>query len=236
MARKDRRKAARRQARQLTAAELREQAARQRDRDVRGLLAQADSLRTTFSISKTAHLAPVAVLKETRTVTYPAGLGRRVLGADARGAPATVTEDVAPWIPASGDEAIEGPWGSSGGWTPDLVREWLAEAMETLRACPTDHPNGSCSSMPAVVRDAVVSYGWSQVQVRVLPTPAALGRLDVVLQWLFLLDDVEQRKSVVGVAMGLSLRRIARTIRKSHTHVATLERAAINLLVATLNE
>jgi len=234
MARKNRHKAARQAARQLTATELRERAAQQQDRSTRALLAHADSLRTSFSISNTGHLPMPAVLKECRTVSYPVG-GRRTVSSDARRATHTRTATVEPWTPAPGDEVLEGPWGGSGGWTVDLVREWLAEAMETLRSCPTDHPGGCRSSMPDIIHQAALAYGWSELKIRALPTPAALGRLDVVLQWLFLIDDVDQRKAVVGVAMGIALRRIARTLHRSHTHVATLERKAIEQLVLTLN-
>lgn len=227
MARKARHRAARRAARQLTAAE-------QRDRSTRSLLAHADSLRTSFSISNTRHLPMPAIPQECRTVSYPTA-GRRAVPNDPRRGPHTLTATVAPWTPAPGDEALEGPWGGSGGWTADLVREWLGEAMETLRSCPTDHPGGCRSSMPDVVHQAALAYGWSEPTIRLLPTPAALGRLDVVLQWLFLLDDVDQRKAVVGVAMGVPLRRIGRALHRSHTHVATLERKAVALLVATLN-
>lgn len=232
MARKDRKarnRAARRATKQLSAAQL-------RDRAARSMLAQAESLRTSFWISNTTHLPQPAILTERRHVTYPMPIDG---GAGARSATcwqlATVAEAVEPWRPAPGDPALEGPWSGSGGWTADLVREWLAEAMETLRTCPSDHPGGWRSSMPDVVRQAALAYGWDAPRIRLVPSPAALGRLDIVLQWLFLLDEVDQRKAVVGVAMGLSLRRIARTIGRSHTHVATLERRAVEDLVAILN-
>lgn len=236
MARKNRRKAGRSSTGPLTPQALRDQAARLRDRDARNQLALADSLRTRFSISRTAHLPPVAVLDGSRSVSYPADGKGRLVGDDARHATGTITLDVDPWTPAAGDAALEETRGAAvGGWTADLVRDWLSEAMETLRTCPTDLPTGGRSSMPPVVREAAVSYGWAQARVRLLPTPAALGRLDVVLRWLFLLDDVNQRKAVVGVAMGLSLRRVARSIGRSHTHVAKLERDGVALLVAMLN-
>lgn len=232
---RDKRRAARRAARKMTAGELRERAASLRDRATRAQLAQADSLRTNFWITNTRHLRLPTVLKEPRTVTYPLG-GTRTVPDDPRAAVHTAVELVQPWTPAPGDPVLEGPWGGSGGWTADLVREWVAEAMETLRACPLDHPSGCVSSMPDIVREAVLSYGWSDATILILPSPAALGRLDVVLQWLFLLDDVDQRKAVVGVAMGLPLRRIGRMIGRSHTHAATLERKAIEQLVTVLNE
>ncbi|MBP2233108.1 hypothetical protein J2847_006443 [Azospirillum agricola] len=222
----------RRAARQLTARELRERAVRQQDRATRSLLAQAESLR--FSISDTRHIPMPTMPTTTRTVSYPVG-GRRGAHDDYRRAPHTATAAIPPWQPAPGEELLEGPWGGSGGWTVETVREWLAEAMETLRACPKDHPGGWRSSMPDVIHQAALAYGWSEARIRILPTPSELGRLDVVLQWLFLLEGIDQRKAVTAVAMGISLRRVAKALHCSHTHVATLERKAVELLVATLN-
>lgn len=58
--------------------------------------------------------------------------------------------------------------------------------------------------------------------------PAALG----ALVWR---PAVRQRKAVVGVALGIPLRRIARGLGCSHTQIARLERQGIAAIAAIPN-
>lgn len=226
-------KGERRAARVLTEGELRERGRRRQDRDTRQLLDHAEQAAARcYVTTDLADFPPVAVLQAPRQVSFPADApGRRTTSTWDAG---TITMTVEPWRPAPGDPEQERSWGGAG-WTADLVRQWLSEAMETLRHCRSDGPVGGRSSMPAVVHQAELAYGWAEATIRVLPTPAELARLDVVLEWIMLFDDLATRKALVGVAMGLPLRRIARSIRRSHTHVASLERAAVGWLVGALN-
>lgn len=123
-------------------------------------------------------------------------------------------------------------------WTAELVRAWIAEAMATLRILAItsrDRPADMRAVYPDVVREAVEAYGWGDAVVRRLPTAAEIARLDVVLPWLFWLDDPRDRKIVAGVAMGLCLRTVGKAAGVSHTTARTWERRAVAAISAHLN-
>ncbi|QCO07569.1 DUF6362 family protein [Azospirillum argentinense] len=120
------------------------------------------------------------------------------------------------------------------GWTADVVRLWLRDAMETLHYCKGDGPGRTRSSLPTPVHDTMLAYGWQKARAPRQNTPAELAKLDVVLEWVRLFEP-DTRKALVGVAMGLPLRKIARAIGCSHTQVANLERKAVAFLVDALN-
>jgi hypothetical protein len=154
-----------------------------------------------------------------------------------------VAESVRPWTEAAPDPAapIEPPpppARAPESWTAETVRARLAEAMRTLRRLPEDattRPSTRLVRWPDVVHDAAESYGWRAARATVRPTPAEIGRLDETLPWLFLIQSGQQRLAVIGVAMGLNLRVIARTFGCSHETVRQRERAGIAALVRALN-
>jgi hypothetical protein len=206
------------------------------DRSVRASLATAESLKTSFSISRAGPGYVPPVLVETpRRASWPlaldGGAGRRTAACWGL---ATVDAVVDPWRPAPAEDLVDDGGGAGGFWTPALVRGLVADAMATLRLCRGDGPRPYRCALPDVVREAVTAYGWHDARVRLRPTMDQLGRLDDVLGWLFLLDDPQERMALVGVAMGQSLRRVARLIGCSHTQVRILERRAVAAIVAAL--
>jgi hypothetical protein len=119
-----------------------------------------------------------------------------------------------------------------------MVRARLAEAMTTLRKLPTDpraRPSTQVVRWPDVVRDRAEAYGYSDAKTVTRPDAAQIQRLDEVLPWLFLIEDGKQRLAVVGVATGINLRAIGRTLGCSHETVRLRERAGIAALVRALN-
>lgn len=158
-----------------------------------------------------------------------------------------VTESVRSWSPAPPDPHANGgvpadsvpvPDVPPAVWTPDLVRARLAEAMSVIRRLPDDatsRPSTRMVRWPDVVHDLAEAYGYGRSLAVSRPTPAEIGRLDQTLPWLFLIADGQQRLAVIGVAMGLNLRVIARTFGCSHETVRQRERAGIAALVRALN-
>ncbi len=154
-----------------------------------------------------------------------------------------VAESVRAWQPAAPDPASPAdPVGAPGQapaiWTGELVRARLAEAMAVLRRLPDDaasRPSSQLARWPDIVHDLAEAYGYGRTRPVDRPTAAEIGRLDQTLPWLFLISSGQQRLAVIGVAMGLNLRVIARTFGCSHETVRQRERAGIAALVRALN-
>ena len=158
-----------------------------------------------------------------------------------------VTESVRRWSPAPSDPFANGgipadsvpvPETPPAAWTPALVRARLAEAMAVIRRLPDDatsRPSTRLARWPDVVHDLAEAYGYGRSRAVARPSPAEIGRLDQTLPWLFLIPCGQQRLAVIGVAMGLNLRVIARTFGCSHETVRQRERAGIAALVRALN-
>ncbi|MBM3534462.1 MAG: hypothetical protein FJX60_15655 [Alphaproteobacteria bacterium] len=153
-----------------------------------------------------------------------------------------VSENVQAWAPAPPDPAAPvappPPERAPELWTPESVRALLAEAMKILRLLPDDarsRPSTHTVRWPDVVHDLAEAYGYGRTKTVERPSPAEIGRLDETLQWLFLIRSGQQRLAVIGVAMGLNLRVIARTFGCSHETVRQREKAGIQALVRALN-
>ncbi|MBM3550048.1 MAG: hypothetical protein FJX54_24180 [Alphaproteobacteria bacterium] len=154
-----------------------------------------------------------------------------------------VSESVRSWVPAKPDgaapaEPLPVPLHAPERWTAEAVRARLAEAMRILRLLPDDalsRPSSHVVRWPDVVHDIAEAYGYGKSRAPARPSPAEIGRLDETLQWLFLIRSGQQRLAVIGVAMGLNLRVIARTFGCSHETIRQREKAGIAALVKALN-
>lgn len=154
-----------------------------------------------------------------------------------------IAESVRAWQPAAADPAapadpVAVPEQMPAVWTAELVRARLAEAMAVLRRLPDDaasRPSTQLARWPDIVHDLAEAYGYGRTRPVDRPTPAEIGRLDQTLPWLFLIANGQQRLAVIGVAMGLNLRVIARTFGCSHETVRQRERTGIAALVGALN-
>ena len=112
-------------------------------------------------------------------------------------------------------------------WEDAAVRAWLCEAADTLRRLPAGLARPRLSFWP-LVNPATVD-GWRPNP----PHPAAIDRLDRVLQWLRLCGPAE-RRILWARASGFSWRRIAAIDGRSHTQVRNVEAAAIDRIAAYL--
>ncbi|WP_025885941.1 DUF6362 family protein [Asaia prunellae] len=86
---------------------------------------------------------------------------------------------------------------------PEQVGEWLDEAALTLACLPATglRPAGARSTWPAYLCD-LEDLGWERESDEFLPRPTAeqIDRLDVVLGWIPLIED-RQQKTVVHMRM-----------------------------------
>jgi hypothetical protein len=75
------------------------------------------------------------------------------------------------------------------------IEERLEEAAWTLRRLPEkDRPRGYGSSWPPIVRDAKHAYGYTpQAPMRVVPSAAAITRMEECFDWLMMIDPEDAR-------------------------------------------
>jgi hypothetical protein len=75
------------------------------------------------------------------------------------------------------------------------IEERFAGAAWTLRRLPEkDRPRGYRSSWPPIVRDAKHAYGYTpQAPMRVVPSAAAITRVEECFDWLMMIDLEDAR-------------------------------------------
>lgn len=75
------------------------------------------------------------------------------------------------------------------------IEDRFDEAAYTLRRLPEkDRPRGYGSSWPAVVHDAKHAYGYTpEAPMRVIPSAAAITRMEECFDWLMLIDPEDAR-------------------------------------------
>lgn len=79
--------------------------------------------------------------------------------------------------------------------SPRDIEDRLEEAASTLRRLPEkDRPRGYRSAWPPVVHDAKHAYGYTpEAPMRVVPSAAAITRMEECLDWLLLIDPEDAR-------------------------------------------
>ncbi len=79
--------------------------------------------------------------------------------------------------------------------SPRDIEDLFEEAAYTLRRLPEkNRPRGYSSYWPAVVHDAKHAYGYTpEAPMRVIPSAAAITRMEECLDWLLLVDPEDAR-------------------------------------------
>ena len=76
-------------------------------------------------------------------------------------------------------------------WTPSFVEARLAEAAFVLKRLPEPRRQGYFSTWPEIVHDFADKVEQEPKPMRVLPSPAAISRMEETLSWTVGLDPVE---------------------------------------------
>ena len=79
--------------------------------------------------------------------------------------------------------------------SPRDIEDRFEEAAYVLRRLPEkDRPRGYSSYWPAVMHDAKHAYGYTpEAPMRVIPSAAAITRMEECLDWLLLVDPEDAR-------------------------------------------
>jgi len=76
-------------------------------------------------------------------------------------------------------------------WTPSLVEERLAEAAFVLKRLPEPRRQGYFSTWPEVIHSFADQVGQEPKPMRVIPSPAAISRMEETLSWTVGLDPID---------------------------------------------
>ena len=76
-------------------------------------------------------------------------------------------------------------------WTPSLVEERLSEAAFVLKRLPAERRRGYFNVWPQIVHEFADKVGQEPRPMRVLPSPAAISRMEETLSWTVGLDPID---------------------------------------------
>jgi hypothetical protein len=76
-------------------------------------------------------------------------------------------------------------------WTPSLVEARLAEAASVLKRLPEPKLQGYYNLWPRIIYEFGDLVGQEPSPVRVLPSPAAISRMEEALTWTVGLDAID---------------------------------------------
>lgn len=76
-------------------------------------------------------------------------------------------------------------------WTPSLVEARMAEAAFVLKRLPEPRRQGYFNTWPEYSYEFSDLVGQEPKTIRLLPSPAAIGRMEETLSWTVGLDPIE---------------------------------------------
>lgn len=100
-------------------------------------------------------------------------------------------------------------------WTIQRLREAIREAFVVLKLVgygPNGRPLELKAWWPEVVHDAAEAYGFNRAAAQRRATMEEISHLDRVLPWLYWIKAGQERKAVVGFALGMPSRIVAKQI------------------------
>jgi len=132
-------------------------------------------------------------------------------------------------------------------WTALLVRERLVEAADTQAHILVERvgPGRIKSLWPVFAQDRNDAYGYGQVQVRYIPSAAAISRAEEAQAWLSALVDEDKARQIVWARAVCEARKTSfgawckkrRIVRRTADRLLALiyERIALSLCKASIN-
>lgn len=82
-------------------------------------------------------------------------------------------------------------------WTVTDVADRFEEAAQTLKRMPPVKVQGYFNAWPEIVRTVMEQLQADRLPMRLgPPTPDAISRMEETIQWIFWLDDEEERRLI----------------------------------------
>ncbi|MDX2073805.1 MAG: DUF6362 family protein [Alphaproteobacteria bacterium] len=121
-------------------------------------------------------------------------------------------------------------------WTVTEIADRFEEAARTLRRLPPVKVRGYFNTWPPVIRTAQELLDAEPVPLQLgPPTAGAIARMEETLEWIFLLDDEDERRLVWLRAEGVRWRKICARIGCKRTKAWQLWSMALLKIATRLN-
>jgi len=123
-------------------------------------------------------------------------------------------------------------------WTPEIVGDWIVEAVETAKLLPGVRPAGYRTFWPDVIRKRFEVHGLLEKHndepTRCYAGGEAIDRFDQVQEWLSWLR-IEERRMLIAWARGIPDRKIGRRAGHDHKYVQRHRARSLTVIARKLN-
>lgn len=119
-------------------------------------------------------------------------------------------------------------------WTEAMVKAYLEDAAEVMKALPPVRVQGYFSTWPTPVHDFWDAYGWEAAENRWRPTARQITQMEFVCEWLRFVP-VRESKIIWRRACNVPWKVITHDLKSSRTAVSGWYNTGITRIVARLN-
>ncbi len=121
-------------------------------------------------------------------------------------------------------------------WTVTDIADQFEEAAQTLRRMPPVKVQGYFNAMPPVIRTAMELLQEEKLPMRLGPPSAeAISRMEEALEWIWLLEDEEERRLIWLRAERVVWKRICWRLGCGRTKAWQMWTIALLKIVTRLN-
>ena len=121
-------------------------------------------------------------------------------------------------------------------WTVTNVADRFEEAAQTMRRMPPVKVQGYISTWPEVIRTAMEQLQQERLPMRLGPPPAdAISRMEETIQWIFWLEDEDERRLIWLRAERVVWKRICWRLGCGRTKAWQMWTIALLRIVTRLN-
>ena len=120
-------------------------------------------------------------------------------------------------------------------WTREMVKDWFESAVYTLKKMPREKVQGYKSYWPGIKYTEMELLQMDRKPIRLVANSLDIARLDAVLEWIYLVDNVDQRWIIWHRAKRYPWRLICKRYGKTSRTLIDWHNAGIDVIVKVLN-
>ncbi len=121
-------------------------------------------------------------------------------------------------------------------WTEDIVKNWLEDAIQTLRRLPPVHVQGYRTAWPQMLNSEIEKL---QMDSKLIKWPASgfdIDRLEMIIEWVQWIDETDDRHLVWKRAKRLPWKILCRELGASRATLWRRWKLVISMIVGRLND
>ena len=120
-------------------------------------------------------------------------------------------------------------------WTREMVKDWFESAVYTLKKMPREKVQGYKTYWPGIRYTEMELLHMDSKPIRLVANSLDIARLDAVLEWIYLVDNVDQRWIIWQRAKRYPWRLICKRYGKTSRTLIDWHNAGIDVIVKVLN-